>query len=278
MAGIHTGEIALQFSMPSAEKLKARECVSDPNAWFAAKYPEQTEKFGPAFLEARYEDVDGLKRFIPVELNTDFFAAILGGDRSLGHQVVWYEPEATFYFLDYRVAAFCPTTPAKLELLLSNFLIRCSQEMGGLVDIRPLVTTFRKAEVFESIVKKAKALLAADVTFFQGEQGHRRLVEGRIIEPTAKPSYEIFVEKNLIREDRATLTVTDAFHRYYAFCKTHQMLPLSRQEFKSLITEVVREQFSLGLRHDVPGSTGKQVEGWIGLNCRLQNQAAHGLS
>jgi hypothetical protein len=264
--------------MPSADKLKATEGVTDPNAWFAVRFPEQTEKFGPAFLEARYEDEDGLKRFIPVELNTDFFAAVLGGSRSLGHQMVWWEPEATFYFQDYRVDAFCPTSPTKVELLLSNFLIRCSQEMGSLVDIRPLVTTFRKPDVLRSVVEKAKALLAADVTFFQGEQGHRRLVDGRMIDPTAKPSYEIFVEKNLIREDRATLTVTDAFHRYYSFCKAQQMAPLTRQEFKSLIIEVVREQFSLGLRHDVPGTSGKQVEGWIGLNCRLQNQAAHGLS
>jgi hypothetical protein len=203
---------------------------------------------------------------------------VLGGDKRLGHQVVFHAPEQTFYFFDWRENAFCPTAPGKLELLLSNFLTRCSQAMNAFVEIRPLVSTFRKPEVLKPIVDRAKALLECDRSFFQGQQGHRRLVDGRVIEPTDKPSYAAFVEKNLIREDRATLTVTDAFHGYYSFCKSHQMTPLTRQEFKSLVTEVVREQFGCGLRNDVPGHNGKQQEGWLGLNFRLQQSRSLGLS
>ena len=43
------------------------------------------------------------------------------------------------------------------------------------------------------------------------------------------------------------------------------MQPLSRQEFKGLVAEVIREEFNLGLRHEVPGEDGKQRHGWFGV-------------
>lgn len=267
---------ALRFRVPSAEQLTASSWDMEPNLWFAQKFPEQTARFGPAFMDCRYEDMELQTRCIPAEINTDFFAGILGGDPRLKHQVVFHPPEDQFYFFDYREKAFCTTTPAKLELLLSNYLIRCSQEMSALVEIRPLMTSFRKSDVLKAIVERSKDLLECDASFFQGDQGYRRLVDGRIIEPTAKPSYEAFVEKVIVREDQATLTVTDAFHRYYSFCKSHQMSPLTRQEFKALVTEVIREEFQLGLRKDVPGRSGGQTQGWCGL--KFREELAAGLN
>jgi len=66
----------------------------DPNEFFKRRFPEQTDKFGQAFFGTE-------------QLSADFFAAVLRGDKRLGHQVVWYAPEDTFYFHDFRVEAFC---------------------------------------------------------------------------------------------------------------------------------------------------------------------------
>jgi len=259
----------MRFRMPPTSTEAASESVNDPNQWFAEKFPEQTEQFGAAFLAGTFTDGDGLKRFIPAYLNEDFFASILGGNKELGHQVVYYPPEDTFYFYDCRVDAFCPTTEAKLKLLLSNYLIRCSQEMGSLVDVTNLVVSFRKEEALSSIILKAKAVLEAERCFFEGKDGHRRFIDGRWVEANAEPSYQQFVKKAIVREPASKLTVGDAFHRYYQFCKDNAMKPLTRPEFKDLVAEVIREQYNLGIRHDVLDERGKQSQGWMGIDCRL---------
>ncbi len=227
-------------------------------------------------MEATWTDSDGLKRFIPAYLNEDFFAAILGGDKELGHQVIWFPPEEAWYFYDYRVDAFCQTTEEKLKLLLSNYLIRCSQECGSLVDITNLVVKFRQDDVLQRIVDKAKAALEADRLFFRGTDGQRRFIDGKFIEPNEEPSYRQFVKKAVVRAHDATVTLQDAFHRYYQFCRDQQMQPLTRQEFKGLIAEVIREEFNIGLRHDVPGENGKQRHGWFGV--RLDDAGVFGMN
>ena len=266
-------QVDLRFQMPHTDE-EASESTNNPNDWFTAKFPEQAQQYGPAFMEGTYTDANGLRRFIPTYLNDDFFAAILGGDKELGHQVVWYPPEETFYFFDYRVDAFCVTTEEKLKLLLSNYLIRCSQDCRSLVDITNLVISFRQDGVLQRIVHKAKAVLEADRMFFQGANGQRRFLDGKHIEPNEEPSYRQFVKRAIIREPEATVTLQDAFHRYFQFCRNNQMHPLTRQEFKGLVAEVIREEFNLGLRHDVPGEGGKQRHGWFGV--RLDDVEAFG--
>lgn len=261
----------LRLRMPSGEVV---EGTNDPNRWFADKFPEQAQQYGAAFMEGTWIDADGLKRFIPVHLNEDFFAGALGGDKSIGHQVIWFPPEETWYFFDYRVEAFCPTTEEKLKLLLSNYLVRCSQECGWSVDITNLVVKFRQDDVLQRIVDKAKAMLEADRLFFQRKDSQRRFIDGKYIEPNSEPSYRVFVKKSIVREPKATVSLQDAFHRYFEFCRDHQMQPLTRQEFKGLVAEVIREEFNLGLRHDVPGENGKQRHGWFGV--RLDDATVFG--
>jgi len=165
-------------------------------------------------MEGTWTDGDGLKRFIPAYLNEDFFAAMLGGDGRLGHQIVYCCHEETFYFYDGRVDAFFPVGEDKLKLLLSNFLIRCSQEMGSLVDITNLVVSFRKDDALSSVILKAKAVLEAERSL----DGHRRFIDGKYIDPNEEPSYQQFVKKAIIREPEARLTVGDALSVCRACC------------------------------------------------------------
>lgn len=126
---------------------------------------------------------------------------------------------------------------------------------------------FREKKLPRSVTERAKALLQCDGTFFTGENGHRRFVDGRYIESTDEPSCRQFVQKALVASPEGKLTVPGAFHRYYQFCSNNQMEPLTSSEFKRLVTEVIREQFNVGLRHDVIGANGKHGLGWVGIDC-----------
>ncbi len=270
MAGNNGVETSLiqepRFRMPSISK---RETVAEnPNQWFAAKFPHAVATYGPAFMEATLLDPDGFGRFIPAYLNDDFFAAILGGDPRLGHRVIYFAPEERFYFFDWRVAAFCPTSEEKLKLLVSNYLLRCSQECAHCVDITSLVIRFRKDEVLNRVVTKAKALLEADAAFFSGKSGKHRMVNGKIINPLDASPHEIFVKNAIVQAPNGALTVTECYHQFYLFCRESGMIPPPRAEFQSLVVEAIRCSFNVGLRHDVPGNNGKQANGWMGIACR----------
>ncbi len=188
-------------------------------------------------MEAKFIDTDSMPHIVPAEINVDFFAAILGGDPRLAHQVVYFAPENSFYLYTYADDAFHPTTEAKLQALVSNYLIRCSQEMGTGVHFENLVTTFRDRKTLEKIVARAKALLMADQAFFTGADGRKRIVKGELVDPQAEPSYRLFVEKALVRCPDAKITVSDAFARYHTFCRQYGMNPLTRAEFKSLVAD-----------------------------------------
>jgi len=261
---IFTCEPVVHYRMPRIFR-RVPDSASDPNRWFSDKFPEQAQQYGAAFLEGAYTDSNGLKRFIPAYLNEDFFAALLGGDKRLGHHVVYCLQEETFYFFDYRVDAYCPTTEQKLKVLISNYLIHCSQECGALIDVTNPLVKFRNEDVLESIIVKAKAVLEAERFYFRGNHGHRRCVDGRYIEADEEPAYAVFVKKAIVHEPEGKVTVADAFHRYYEFCKSQGQQPLTRQEFKHLVAEVIREEFNIGLRHDVLTASGKQSHGWYGV-------------
>ena len=269
---ITTLKPSLNFTMPGG----AGDRTNDPNGWFLEKFPDAVEKYGPAFMEATWIDQHFQKNVIPAHLNIDFFAGVLGGSPQLGHKVVYFQPEGIFFFYDPMVDAYVPTTEAKLQLLLSNILVKCSSACGRLVDIRPIVEVFRSQKTLNSVIQRAKAMLQADTGFFQGKDGNRRYVDSRYIEPNEEPSYRQFVHKALVAHPDGKVTLPDAFHRYYRFCADNHLQPLTRSEFKHLVSEVIREEFNIGLRHDVPGISGKHNHGWLGIDCRLDDVACHG--
>jgi len=251
----------LNFSMPGAG-----DRTNDPNGWFAERFPDAVEKYGPAFMQATWIDQHFQKNVIPAHLNIDFFAGVLGGSPQLGHKVVYFQPEGLFFFFDPMVDAYVSTTEAKLELLLSNFLIRCSQACGRLVDIRPLVDTFRKPSVLNTVIERAKAMLMADTSFFMGKEGHRRYVDGRFIEATDELSYRLFVKETIVPDPCASVAVPEAFNRYVVFCARNHLSALQRSEFKALVADVIREQYHLGIRHDIDNGRGQTTHGWRGLS------------
>jgi hypothetical protein len=177
---------------------------------------------------------------------------------------VYFASEDQWYCSDYRIdGAFFPTSEEKLGILASHFLIQCSQQCH--VSTAKALLKLRAPQTIKNVITTAKAMLEADPLFFSGKDGHRRYVQGRYVESMDEPSYEVFVRKAIVREPEAKLTVGDAFHRYYQFCKDNAMTPLTRSDFKELVAEVIREQYGLGIRHDVVDERGKQGHGWLGV-------------
>ena len=248
----------------------------DPRQYFQARFSEQIKRWGPAIFGSE-TFVNGRPVFIPDSLNDLTLAAVIGGDRSLGHHVVFHPPESQFYYLDYRTDnSYCPTTEDKLGILASHYLIQSSQRCHPLA--AKAILKLRTPQTIKVILTTARTILEADGQFFAGKHGHRRLVDGRYIEPNDEPSYQVFVKMAIVREPSAKLTVGDAFHRYYQFCKENAMQPLTRSDFKELVAEVIREQYDLGIRHNIVGENGRHTHGWLGLNCRLEGASPSGLN
>jgi hypothetical protein len=239
----------------------------DPNTFFSQRFSNQIKSWGPVFFGSQ-EFMNGRTTFVAESINDLAFAAILGGDPRLGQQVVYHPSEAQWYFYDYRVDAYSPTTDEKMALLASNWLIRCSQVCQPLS--ARAVLKLRTPQTIKNVITTAKAMLEVEKSFFTGKDGHRRYVDGKFIEPTEEPSYQVFVKKAIIAEPQGKVTVHDAFHRYYQFCRDNQMTPLTRQEFKSLVSEVIRAIFNVGLRHDIIGDNNKQGHGWCGITYRQE--------
>ena len=240
--------------------------VESPNMWFHLKYPVEAERYGNAFLEEKTEH--GQCR--PLFANVDFLAAILGGEKGLGHQVVYSSDEGTFYFRDPVLDAFVPTTLAKIQLLASNYLVKCAEAFGNKVTILPLLDDFRKSSILQNITSRAKTVLEADKSFFHGPQGHTRCIDGYRVDPTSEAPHRLFVQKVMVRLPGARMTVSEAYSQYARFCRINHLPALRMVEFKNEVSAIIHEVFNIRLRHDLPGEDGKATHGWRDLTCTFE--------
>lgn len=170
----------------------------------------------------------------PLAIDEDFFAGLLAGDERLGHHVVFYGPEQTFYFLDCRFGYYAPTTEEKLQVLLSQYFVRCAESMSWDVDLMNLFVLFRKPETLKAIVKRARAILLASESFFTGSSGRKRLVGDEVCDPTVSPPHKLFVREMIVAQPKAILSVAEAYQEFLHYCAEHEFKPLERWHFKGL--------------------------------------------
>jgi hypothetical protein len=241
--------------------------VTDPNAWFAKRFPSEAASFGAAFMEMVEIDENGVQKITPLHLNYDFFASILGNDKRLGHQVVYFPHDETFYFHDEIYEAFRPVSVSKLKLLTSNYLVRCAQDCSAAVDIRNLVIAFREDAVLDRVIARAKAVLEADDSYFNGENGHRRLVHGKIIDPTDVPCVSKFAKERIVWNDDKTLNVSEAYESYLQRCSDADKAPFPVKDFTKRMVDCIRTNFGLPIRNDIQDH-GEQKQGWRGICLR----------
>jgi hypothetical protein len=237
---------------------------STPSEWFSKRFPEQQKRFGAAILESVCVDHEGEKKITPLSLNEEFLAGILGGDARLQHKVIYFQPDQAFYFYDPRTDFFAPTTDEKLKILLSQYFVKCAEAMPRSVDILPLFETFRTDSSLKSILRKAKALLSAEDSFFSPESPHKRARGPEIHEKLAR----MFVKSTIKLEPLQILTVSQCFELFCEFCKANGISPILRRHFKPMLADVIRDEFDLGYRKDLPGPNSKAAAGWKGLTAQ----------
>ena len=214
----------------------------------------------------------------PSVINEDFFAAILEGEKRLGHRIV-HLPAEGFWFKDTKLDAFCPTTDKKVEVLLSNYLLKCAENMGANVASKVLFLDHRRPSVLAGIVQRAKTVLEADPRFFEGANAPKRVSNGRILEPSMPSSPENFIHSTFVPKEGGVVIVSEAYQKFLGYCQRENLTRVEFTEFKRVARELVMEKFQLGLRHDVRTPEGRQTHGWKHLKllpdwCERQGEAA----
>ncbi len=232
-----------------------------PNDWFQLRFPEAIRQFGRAFFNETKPNLHGAQVEIPLILNEDFFAALLTGEQRLGHRMV-YCPGDGFWFYDPRVDAFCPTTDRKVELLLSNYLVKCGEALEPFADTRLLFTEHRRPPVLNRIVNKAKTVLEADSRFFEGSNAARKYTNGRVLQPATVSAPEDFIHNAFTRAEGGSVIVGEAYQEFLRYCQMGDLTRVEFKEFKRVAKELVLEKFQIGLRHDIRTPEGRQTHGW----------------
>jgi hypothetical protein len=252
----------LELNLPTRNWMEEPTTPKTPAEWFALKFPFAL-KFGCPFLEMRQTSCDGFNKVIPVAVNFDFMAGMLGGDSRLGHSVVYFEPEMQWYFKD-RDGIFKPTSAEKLQNYYRAMLLRCAQELGGEVDKLNLFQEFRSDKTSRAVVQRAKSILAASPDFFSATSPYTRIRGIELHERLARK----FVEELLCAESGQVLYLADAYAHFTKLVKERNLEVVKRSEFKAMMVPLIQEQFGVRLRNDLVVDERSGVRGWK--NVRLQ--------
>lgn len=250
----------LELNLPKSEWEVKKQSLT-PSIWFAQKFPEAAQRFGCPILEVRQSSCDGFSRVTPLSINTDFFAASLGGDSGLGHSVIYYEAEMQFYYYEPIPKLYKPTTSEKLQNYYRAMMLRCAEEMGGEVDKLNLFGEFRSDKTAKAVVNRAKSVLAASPDFFSATSPHQRVRGPELHERLMR----VLCETMLERREGACLTVTQAYRFFCSLAQQRQIGTIKRSMFKATMQDLMREQFGVALRRDIPDEHGKQQEAWRGI-------------
>ena len=186
--------------------------------------------------------------------NIEFLGSTLGELVGL----VFYPEEGTFYFPDYlHVGAYRPTSPQRVEALFKK-VVRDSMEEAS----KSLKEGSRTLFFASGVVREgAEKILAVETSFFEGENGHKRMVNGTIVEPVQPPSVELFAESKVGRKKGQILTAPEAYSRYFDFCSENGLLPVKKTIFRERFAYEVRRRWQIGLRNDLK-SDGFIRQGW----------------
>jgi hypothetical protein len=237
-----------------------------PNAWFGRRYDNQIMMYGSPFLELTESADKFTTRCIPVSINLDFFAGILGGRADLNHHVVYYEPELAWYYKEsdgiYRI-----TTSDKLAVLYRALMMKCAEDMLPNVHKLNLFHEWRSDHIAKAIVQRAKSILAAGPDFFSATSTNQRIKGPELYERLIR----VLVETMLETREGACLTVTQAYNAFCQLAQQRGLGMLKRSMFKELMRELIRDRYGMALRNDVQDAEMHQQQAWKGLKL-LENE------
>lgn len=242
-----------------------RDPITTPSEFFSARYPDISKKFGIPFLETKYSVAGHADRVRPVSMNLDFFAAVLGGDKCLGHDVVYYEAEGQFYYREPVHGWYAPTTGEKLKMVLSQELLRCAEALQRNVDFEMLFVHFRADEHLQKVIAKAKVLNSCGDSFFFGPNARPRMVDGKLQNPNAEPPHLRFVEERIAFQEGAILLLRDLISCFEQYCSEKGLPAGHERKLRSDAYQIINKRFGLKLRKDLKNEEGKYANGWVNL-------------
>jgi hypothetical protein len=233
------------------------EAATTPNQWFVQRYPNAYENHGSPFLELA-EPLDQFTvQIMPITINHDFFASVLGGRRDLGHHVIYFDPEMMWYFRDSD-GIFKSTSIEKLMNVYRALMMKCAQDMPANVHKINLVNEWRGDRTAKTIILRAKSILAADHSFFSPTSRYQRIRGQELTERVARK----FVDEMLTCEPGQILRLGDAYSVFRGLLKQRDLPDIKRSDFKVIVTPLIREQFDVALRNDLSSDGVAGVRGW----------------
>jgi len=84
-------------------------------------------------------------------------------------------------------------------------------------------------------------------------------------------SVRVFVEKRLVVDSAAKLTVNECYAAYVTFCNERGWRPMGRNKFGGAIDEEVARQLGVATRNDIADEDNfKSQRGWKGIRIRSE--------
>jgi hypothetical protein len=80
-----------------------------------------------------------------------------------------------------------------------------------------------------------------------------------------EPAYKLFVKDRLILQANELLTVQSAYAHFTEYCVSRGLVAVERKHFRSLIAEVIKEEYGVSYRKDLKNEQNKWVRGWKGI-------------
>jgi hypothetical protein len=167
-----------------------------------------------------------------------------------------------FYYYEPRDKMFHATTDQKVGNLLRGLLARCAGEVKGEGHLFNVFHTFRSDAFVKAVVLRSKSILAAEPDFFSVNSPNQRVAGPEIHQRLA----QLFAQQLLEPCPTSILTVGQSFTLFNHFAKAKEVPALKRSQFKSMMAEVIKDAYGLGVRNDlINPETQKQQCGWRGL-------------
>jgi hypothetical protein len=233
-----------------------------PNQYFELSRPQLVADWGYPFYSTV---VEGTRQKRIIGLNSDWWAAFLGGDHRLGHDVIYFVPESRFYFLDVVLGCYVPTSEGKVLLWASQSLQ--SRAWGQEASVATtILVNFRTKKVMDEIISKAKAVLAAESGFFNGPDARPRWKDTRQNDQV-ESIIATFVKDEVEPAEGQILPLGECLLQL----GEKGELALSRKEKTEKINDAIRDLFDKGLRNDLKLADGRGVKGWHGLRLRVSS-------
>lgn len=230
------------------------------NQYFSNLFPSHYAQFGDAFLELPHQDSLGGLELVPVAINHDFFGSALS-DPGLGLDIIYFEPEMQWYYREPILNIYKPTSPEKLQALFRALVLRSANILKTTNAKLKLWDEFRSDKTARTVVQRAKSILAADSSFFSPTSPHQRIKGQELVERVAR----VFVDQLLTAEPGQILRLQQAYTTFLEMLKDRNLPAVDKKQFKAVVAPLVRDQFQVALRNDLPALDGEGLRGWKGI-------------